>query len=608
MCGIVAYIGKRQAAPLLMDGLTRLEYRGYDSAGIAVMNESDPSCFKSKGKVSVLKEKINGHELFGKLGIAHTRWATHGEPSERNAHPHSDCRQKFFIVHNGIIENFGRLKDELIKEGHTFSSETDTEILAHLMEKYYQGNLKDAVQTALKRVRGAYGIAVISTYHPESLIAARLGSPLIVGVGEGEYVVASDLNAVLPITQKVVYLEDGEMAVFDKGQYSITDFQNQEKIKIPQAIEWELENSSKSGYSHFMLKEIFEQPESLTNTMRGRLIPEEGAVKLGGLENITEKLQNIDRLVVVGMGTARNSALIGEYMFEEYAQLPVEVEFSSEFTYRKTTLSPSTVVMAISQSGETADTHLAIKEAKRKGVMTLGVVNVPGSTIARETDAGVYNHIGPEIAVASTKAFTSQVAILAMLTVYFGRMRGMSLVMGERVVKEIKQIPELVEKILHNTGPIKTAAEKYKDADNFFFLGRKYNFPVALEGALKLKEIAYVHAEGYNGGEMKHGPIALIDKDFPAFIIAPTDSVYDKNVSHIQEIKVRGGKVIALATEGNEEIKSIVDDVIYIPKTLEMLSPILTVIPLQLFAFYVAQAKGLDVDKPRNLAKSVTVE
>ena len=608
MCGIIAYIGNREAAPILMEGLMRLEYRGYDSAGVAVVNGTGVVCYKSKGKVATLKEKLLGKELKGMAGLAHTRWATHGEPSEANAHPHADCKEKFFIVHNGIIENFMELKNKLTKEGHEFKSETDTEVLAHLIEKYYQGDLKNAVQKALQDVDGAYGIAVLSGDHPNSLVAARLGSPLVVGIADNEFVVASDLNAVLPITQRVIYLEDGEMAVFENGKYSITDFTNADKNKSPQTIEWKMEHSDRGEYSHFMLKEIFEQPDAIMNSTRGRLIPDEGMVKLGGLEPVANKLAKIERIVIVGMGTARHAGMVGEYMLEEYAHIPVEVDFSSEFTYRNALISPSTAIIAVSQSGETADTHLAVREAERKGALTLGIVNVPGSTIARETEAGVYNHIGPEISVASTKAFISQVTIFAMLSVHFGRMRGMSMVMGQRITKAIKELPDLAKKVLEQNEEIKNIAEKYKDSKSIFYLGRKYNFPVALEGALKLKEIAYVHAEGYNGGEMKHGPIALVDKGFPIIIIAPSDSVYEKNVSHIQELKVRGGKIIAIATEGNNEIKSLADDCLYIPKTLEMLTPILSVIPLQLMAFYAALSRGYDIDKPRNLAKSVTVE
>lgn len=613
-----------------------MEYRGYDSAGLVVADAKGPLLFRAKGRVSALQEKINGRDFPQHLGIAHTRWATHGEPSEKNAHPHADCKGEIFVVHNGIIENFAELKEQLIKEGHKFASDTDTEVIPHLIEQFYPpfsppltkggsvgglsprsykgtaGQSSDAfaqaVRAALQKLTGAFGIAAFSSKHPDTFVAARLGSPLVVGLGEGEYIVASDLTAVLPITQKVIYLEDGEMGVFRKDGFTVTDFYNRPKAKNSQQVDWTLEAAELQGFPHFMLKEIFEQPEAVTNSIRGRLLPKEGTVKLGGLQDVEKELRKIERLVIIAMGTARNAGLVGEYMLEEYAGLPVEVEFASEFAYRKSPLSPATSVIAISQSGETADTLIALREAKRKGLLTLGIVNVTGSTAARETDAGVYNHIGPEIAVASTKAFVSQITILALLTIFLGRMREMSVATGQRVIKEISTLPALVDQILDTAESIKHIAEKYKSYEDFFFLGRKYNYPTALEGALKLKEIAYVHAEGYNGGEMKHGPIALIDEHLPVVVIAPSDSVYEKNLSHIQELKVRDAKIIAVATAGNEEIGKLADDVIYIPKTLEMLTPILAVIPLQLLAYYIAVARGCDVDKPRNLAKSVTVE
>jgi glucosamine--fructose-6-phosphate aminotransferase (isomerizing) len=628
MCGIIGYIGKKEAAPILMEGLARMEYRGYDSAGIVVVGKKGAKLVKNKGRVAILKEKIASQDISGNLGIAHTRWATHGIPSDINAHPHSDCKGEIFVAHNGIIENHQKLKDKLIKEGHKFTSETDTEVLAHLIEKYYNrpestneirmtrkatGNsrnssLQGAVQEALKRVIGAYGIAVISSKNPDTLVAAKLGSPLVIGIADGEFVVASDVTAILPVTQKVIYLEDEEMAILTKDKCSITDLHNQLKDKQAQDIEWTLQEAEKGGFEHFMQKEIFEQPESIKNSIRGRLLIKEGDVKLGGVEDVEERLRKIDRIFLIGMGTAKNACLVGEYMLEEYAGIPVEVEYASEFSYKKSPFSANTAVVAVSQSGETADTLIAIKEAKRKGLLTLGIVNVTGSSITRETDAGVYNHIGPEIAVASTKAFVSQLAILALLTIYLGRMREMAVAMGQRIIREIQDLPNLVDRVLDTSDSIKAIAHKYKDYNHFLYLGRKYNFPIALEGALKLKEIAYVHAEGYNGGEMKHGPIALIDEKFPSLILAPRDSVYEKNISHIKEIKARDGKIIAIATEGDEEIRKLVDDVIYIPKTLEMLTPILSVIPLQLFAYYIAVARGCDVDKPRNLAKSVTVE
>lgn len=608
MCGIVGYIGKNEASPILLEGLLRMEYRGYDSAGLVVVNSSGAKLIKSKGRVIVLKEKVAQENLSGNLGIAHTRWATHGVPSDVNSHPHQDCKGEIFVVHNGIIENYQKLKKELIEKGHKFVSETDTEVLAHLTESLYQGDIVHAVKSALKQVIGAYGISVVSAKEPEVLVAAKLGSPLAIGVSENEFVVASDVTAILPVTQNVIYLEDGEIAIVKDGKLSISDLDNNTKEKQTQKIEWSMESAQKQNFPHFMLKEIFEQPEGIKNSIRGRIMLDEGDVKLGGLYDVKEKLRNIDRLILTGMGTARHAGLVGEYMLEEYAGVPVEVEYSSEFSYRKMPLGKNIALLAVSQSGETSDTLIAVKEAKKKGVLTLGVVNVTGSSIARETDAGVYNHIGPEIAVASTKAFVSEVTIFALLSVYLGRMREMSQVMGQRILTELQNLPHLVEKILDTSESIKTIAEKYKTYGHFLFLGRKYNFPVAEEGALKLKEVAYVHAEGYNGGEMKHGPIALIEEKFPSLIIAPQDSMYEKNLNHIKEIKARGGKVIVLTTEGNEELKTQVDDIIYMPKTLEMLTPILTTIPLQLFAYYMAVARGCDVDKPRNLAKSVTVE
>lgn len=608
MCGIVGYSGKRNCAPLLLDGLSRLEYRGYDSAGLALCDGSDRLwCVKTKGRVAGLRERCAAVPE-STCGIAHTRWATHGEPNERNAHPHSDCSGAVRVVHNGIIENYRVLKEKLLNQGHIFTSDTDTEVIAHLIEQWYSGDFGAAVKEALRLITGAYGIAVIHARHPDMLIASRVGSPLVVGIGEDEHVVASDVTAIVPITRDVVYLEDGEIAIISGSSLTISDRDNECKTKDHHHIEWSLESAERNGYDHFMHKEIMEQPEAITNSIRGRVLEEEGTAKLGGLDSVQDRLRTIERLVIVGMGTARNAGLVGEYMLEAHAEFPVEVEFASEFGYRKSPLSDRTALLAISQSGETMDTCIALREARRKGLLTLGLVNVTGSSIARETDAGVYNHIGPEIAVASTKAFISQVTILALMTTYLGRMRSMSRATGASILNAIVELPDLAKKILTQTEPIKKLAGRFAHYNHFFYLGRGYNFPVALEGALKLKEIAYVHAEGYNGGEMKHGPIALIDSSVPTIILAPFDSAYEKNLSHIQELKVRGGTVIAIATEGNEEIASLADEVLFIPKTLEMLTPILSVIPLQLFAYYVALERGCDVDKPRNLAKSVTVE
>ncbi len=602
MCGIVGYIGKNNAFPILLSGLKRLEYRGYDSFGFFVLNENKHFLFKKVGRISEAENKLSSLSVKGLIGLAHTRWATTGQVTEFNAHPHFDCKKEIFLVHNGIIENYQELREQLMKEGHKFSSECDTEVLCHLIEKFFKGNLEEAVRRGLREVRGTYGIAVIHKRDPQKIVIARLASPLILGIGRDEFLIASDPTAVITHTRKIISLDDHEIAVIAPNNFFII------KEKPIEEIEWKIEEAEKGGYPHFMLKEIMEQPESLENSQRGRIILEEGMAKLGGLESVKEKLRKIKRLIIVACGTAYHAALVGEYMLEEYARIPVEVEIASEFRYKKPILDKNTAVLAISQSGETADTLAAIKEAKEKGVLTLGIVNVVGSSIARETKAGVYNHAGSEIGVASTKAFTSQLEVLALLTLFLGRQREMSLVIGQRIAKEILKIPNLVKELLKNSSQIKKLAEKYKDYNNFLFIGRKYNFPIALEGALKLKEISYINAQGYGAGEMKHGSIALIDKNFPTFAICPKDSVYDKMISNIEEIRARKGRVIALTTKGNKKIEELVNDVIYIPKTLEMLTPVLSVIPLQLFAYYMGVLKGCDVDKPRNLAKSVTVE
>lgn len=609
MCGIVAYIGKNKALPILMDGLKRLEYRGYDSAGISVMDEGKITTEKAVGKVAELENKINGREIAGYLGIAHTRWATHGKPSERNAHPHCDCGKNIFLVHNGIIENYKELKHDLEKIGHKFSSETDTEVLAHLIEEYKkQVPLKEAVWRTLAHIQGTYGLAIIDRSEPEKMFVARNGSPLVLGVADDGYIIASDIAPIVRYTNQVIYLEDGEMAEMTPCSFQVTNFKRKKVEKEISKIDWTLEEAEKKGYDHFMLKEIMEQPEAVENATRGRLVVKEGMAKLGGLRDVADKLREMKRLVIVSCGTSYYAGLVGKYMFEEYAGIRTEIEYASEFRYRKPILDQETAVLAISQSGETADTLAAIREAKNKGAMTLGIVNVVGSTIARETDAGVYNHAGPEIGVASTKAFTSQLSILALFTLFLGRQRDMSFVMGKRIAEELSEVPELMKKVFKDSQKIKRIAHKYSGFSDFLYLGRKYNYPIAMEGALKIKEIAYVHAEGYPFGEMKHGPIALIDENFPSVAIATRDSVYEKTLSGIQEIQARGGKVIAVATAGDKSIAKLVDDVIYIPKTLEMLTPLLSVIPLQIFAYYSAVQKGLDVDKPRNLAKSVTVE
>lgn len=609
MCGIVGYIGKREALPILVEGLKRLEYRGYDSAGFSILNEGKILTEKAVGRVAELESKIDGRDIRGRLGIAHTRWATHGKPSERNAHPHGDCRKNIYLVHNGIIENYKELKADLEKAGHKFLSETDTEVMAHLVEEYKKRvPFEEAVWKMLAHLRGTYGLAIIDRASPTKIIVTRNGSPLVLGILDDGYLVASDVASIIPYTDRVVYLDDGEMAEVTEKGYKITNFKRKKIDKEVSKIDWSVEKAEKRGYPHFMLKEIMEQPEAVENSLRGRLIVREGMAKLGGLRDISEKLHRLKRLVIVSCGTSYYAGLTGKYMLEEYAGVRADVEYASEFRYRKPLLDEETAVLAISQSGETADTLAAVREAKNKGVLTLGIVNVVGSTIARETDAGVYNHAGPEIGVASTKAFTSQLSILGLFTLFLGRQRDMSLVMGRRIAEELTQIPSLMKSVLDWAKEIKKIVKRYSKYSNFLYLGRKYNYPIAMEGALKLKEISYVHAEGYPFGEMKHGPIALIDKNFPTVAIATHDSVYEKTFSGMQEIKARGGKIIAVATQGDKEVKKIADSVIYIPKTLEMLTPLLSIVPLQLFAYYFAVNKGLDVDKPRNLAKSVTVE
>lgn len=615
MCGIIGYIGKQNALPILLDGLKALEYRGYDSAGVAIINQNGSIFFeKCVGRVSGLENKLENNvnlEFPASIGIAHTRWATHGEPTEINAHPHSDCQKNIWLVHNGIIENYKELKNQLIKSGHKFTSETDTEVIAHLIEDFKKKKLlkiEEAVRQALRKIRGTYGLVILDKEEPEKLIAARNFSPLLLGIGADEYVVASDASAVLKYTNQIIYLSDGEIAILTPESYRIITLKNQSVIKKSQKIKLTLEKTQKNNYPHFMLKEIFEQPKATENSIRGRLIIKDGLAKLSGLENIEKELRKAKRILISACGTAYLAGKVGEYMLEEYAGIPTEVDLASEFRYRKPIFQKGDVFLAISQSGETADTLAALREAKQKDILTLGIVNVVGSTIAREIKAGVYQHIGPEIGVASTKAFTSQLTILALLTLFFGRQREMSLVTGRRIAQEINKLPELIKHTLKQEKQIKKIAKKYQNYKNFLYLGRKYNLPIALEGALKLKEISYIHAEGYGAGEMKHGPIAMIDENFPSLFLAPSDSVYEKVISNIQEIKARRGPIIVVTTEDNEEIKQLANDVIYIPKTLEMLTPILTAIPLQLFAYHTGVLQGCDVDKPRNLAKSVTVE
>ncbi|HEY4521598.1 MAG TPA: glutamine--fructose-6-phosphate transaminase (isomerizing) [Candidatus Paceibacterota bacterium] len=611
MCGIMGYIGKRNALPIVIDGLKKLEYRGYDSAGVALWDGKDVFLKKTAGRVSALENSLSSNSIFGTLAISHTRWATHGKPTDQNAHPHSDCSGSVFAVHNGILENYRELKEVLIREGHKFSSETDTEILPHLIERSFLNeknvSLEDASLEALRHIEGTFGIAVISKQDPNKIFVARRGSPLILGIGNEEYVVASDASAVIGITKNVVYLRDNECAVITPDSFKVFNFSRKAVKKPVETLEWNVEDAQKGGFPHFMKKEIFEEPETLRNTFRGRLL-EEGFAKLGGLEDIKEKFFSAKRILIVACGTSYFSGLLGKYYFEEICGIPASVEHASEFRYRDPVIDDNVVVIAISQSGETADTLEALREAKRKGALTLGIVNVVGSTIARESDAGVYNHAGPEIGVASTKAFVSQLGVLLLMALFLSQRSVKNGLFNKSVINELKAIPAKMEKILKLDSEIKNLAQKYISHSNFLFVGRKYHYPVALEGALKLKEISYRHAEGYAMGEMKHGPLALIDEQFPTVVLSLKDSVYEKVVSNIQEIRARCGKVIVVATEGDTQIKKISDDVIYIPQTLEILNPLLSVLPLQLFAYHTASLLGLDVDKPRNLAKSVTVE
>jgi len=611
MCGIVGYVGNRSAVPLLLDGLRRLEYRGYDSAGVTVLSNGVLVTRKTAGKIVDLERIVgNGSAPPATIGIGHTRWATHGAPNEVNAHPHTDCKGDFAVVHNGIIENAAALRQHLINRGHEFRSETDTEVLAHLIEAAWFGNLETAVRAALSHVEGAYGLAIISSRDPGKVVVARHGSPLLLGIGENsEYYVASDAAAVLEHTRQVVYLDDGEMAVLTLEGYRTLSLRGGEVVKEIEEISWDLDAIERGGYTHFMMKEIFEQPEALRNTLRGRLLMEEGTVKLGGVTLSNEELQQIDNITITGCGTSWHAGLIGEYMIEELARISTEVEYASEFRYRSPVVTDRSLLIAISQSGETADTRAAMHEARARHATVMGVVNVVGSTIARETDFGIYLHAGPEIGVASTKAFTSQVVALTLFTLLLGRIRGtITVEKGREIVEALKALPDQVEHVLEQNDAIRDLAARYVEASNFLYLGRGYNFPTALEGALKLKEISYIHAEGLPAAEMKHGPIALIDENMPVVVVAPTDGVYHKVISNMQEVKARQGNIIAVVTEGNGDLSGLVDHKIAVPRTIDMLTPVLTTIPLQLLAYHVAVMRGCDVDMPRNLAKSVTVE
>ncbi|MCZ6819436.1 MAG: glutamine--fructose-6-phosphate transaminase (isomerizing) [Calditrichaeota bacterium] len=610
MCGIVGYIGNRDATPILLEGLKKLEYRGYDSSGIAILSNGSIAVEKEPGKIQKLEQALEKNSLSGTVGIAHTRWATHGSPNRENAHPHTDYHQRLAMIHNGIIENYQAIKTRLEANGYKFHTETDTEALVNLISEFYQNgtSLEEAVRSALSQVEGTFGIIVISKDDPDTMVAARRGSPLVVGMGEGEFVVASDVAAIISHTKNVTYLDDNEVAVIHRDKVVIKTIDNMEVDKKIEKISFELGTIEKSGYDHFMLKEIMEQPQTIQDAMRGRLLAEEGTAHLGGIQHEIDSLLYAPKILFTACGTSWHAALIGEYMIEEMVRTPVEVEYASEFRYRDPVIERGSVSFVISQSGETADTLAALHEAKRKGSKVLAICNVVGSTIARESDAGVYLHAGPEVGVASTKAFTSQVTVISLISLLLARMRNIGASKGCEIVSEMQALPAKVQKILDNHEVIKKIAKEYHECHNFLYLGRGYNFPVALEGALKLKEISYIHAEGYPAAEMKHGPIALIDANMPVVFIATKDSTYQKITSNIEEVKARHGRIIAIATEGDDKIAARADHVIYVPATLEFLTPILTIIPLQLLAYYIAILRGCDVDQPRNLAKSVTVE
>ncbi len=611
MCGIVAYIGHREAYPVILKGLKRLEYRGYDSAGIAILNHG-LQVYKKKGKVAELEEYLTGKDMHGHTGIGHTRWATHGEPSDRNAHPHSSGNKKLAMVHNGIIENYAQLKQELIRKGHIFQSDTDTEVLIHFIEEIQQQNkssLEEALRIALKRIVGAYVIILIDQDNPDTLIAARKGSPLVIGIGKGEHFLASDASPIVEYTKEVVFVNDYEIAIIKANELLLKNISNEVQTPYIQKLDIELAAIEKGGFDHFMIKEIFEQPRTIFDCLRGRLDSAGGKLTVGGIREYAENLKNANRIIIIACGTSWHAGLVAEYMIEELCRIPVEVEYASEFRYRNPVVHVGDVLIAISQSGETADTLVAIESAKKQGAIVFGICNVVGSSIARTSHEGVYTHAGPEIGVASTKAFTAQLAVLAMIALKVAHERGT--IDQQRylhLLTELEEVPEKVQAALGLNEQVSRIAAKYKDAHDFLYLGRGFNFPVALEGALKLKEISYIHAEGYPAAEMKHGPIALVDETLPVVIIATKDSFYEKIVSNIQEIKARKGKVIAVVTEGDDIIPGMADDVIMVPAADELVAPMISVIPLQLLAYHIGVLKGYDVDKPRNLAKSVTVE
>ena len=619
MCGIIGYVGKKSASPILLEGLRRLEYRGYDSAGVAVLDRNGLVVRKKIGKIDEgIARLLKLEPVTGNLGIAHTRWATHGVPADKNSHPHFDQSETIAVVHNGVIENYDTLKQKLIAAGHKFKSDTDTEVLAHLIGDYYEkrrgkngangDTLTQAVCDALREVIGTYGLAVICTDFPNTIVGARRGSPLIIGIGKDENFLASDANAIVAHTKKVVYLNDYDVATITPERFDVQNLGTETANVQISKLEFSQEDAARGKHAHFMLKEIYEQPQTVLNALRGRLDFEGATAKFGGLNMTAAELRNIDRIVIAASGTSWHAALVGEYLIEELAQLPVEVEFAHEFCYRNCPLEKNTVLLVLSQSGETADTLAALREAKRRGHKALAIVNVVGSTIARESDGGIYMHAGPEIGVASTKAFVSTITILTLLAVHLGRLRNLSAKRALDVLHGLEALPKQIEKILSQNDALKKIAKKYAKAEDFFFLGRGYTFPIALEGALKLKEISYIHAEGYSAAEMKHGPIALIDDQTPTVFLVPQDAMYEKTMANLAMIRARKGPIIALATEGDKATKKVAEDMIYLPKTLDLLNPILASVPLQLFAYHIAVARGCDVDKPRNLAKSVTVE
>lgn len=612
MCGIVAYIGQREAYPVVIKGLKRLEYRGYDSAGVALYGKEGLQVYKKKGKVAELEDFVAGKDVNARIGIGHTRWATHGEPSDRNSHPHRSQDGKLAMVHNGIIENYMQLKQELVNKGHTFSSDTDTEVLVHFIGEIKNSNgysTEEAVRVALKRVVGAYVIVIIDEDDPDTLIAARKGSPLVIGVGKGEHFLASDASPIVEYTKEVVYVNDYEIAIIRKDELILKNIANEIQSPYIQKLDIELAAIEKGGYDHFMVKEIFEQPQTIYDSLRGRLDAKKGTLTMGGIREYASLLKEARRIIIVACGTSWHAGLIAEYIIEELCRIPVEVEYASEFRYRNPVVGKGDVIIAVSQSGETADTLVAMESAKEKGAIILGVCNVVGSSIARLSHAGAYTHAGPEIGVASTKAFTAQLAVLSLIALKVAEEKGsITQQRFQYLLDELDSISEKVATTLKLDDQVKRIAHKYKDARDFLFLGRGYNFPIALEGALKLKEISYIHAEGYPAAEMKHGPIALVDENLPVVFVATRDSNYEKIVSNIQEIKARKGKVIAIVTEGDTSIRSMADDIVEVPAADELVAPIISVIPLQLLAYHIGVAKGFDVDKPRNLAKSVTVE